>query len=227
MSLIMNRWLEEYQLFLFDFDGLLVNTEEIHYQAYIRMCAERGFHLDWDFSQYCDIAHYSSEGLEEKVYAQFPKLKEMEPNWDVLYSEKKRAFLELIQEGAVHLMPGTEKLLKILQKAGVKRSVVTHSLNELVSSIRKQNPILDSIPHWFTRENYNQPKPNPECYIKAIGALAKEGDKVIGFEDTPRGLQALLKTKATPILVCTTPYPEIPSFLKQGVLHYPSLEAFC
>ena len=31
------RWISEYQLFLFDLDGLLVNTEELHYQAYKNM----------------------------------------------------------------------------------------------------------------------------------------------------------------------------------------------
>ena len=31
-------WIKKYQLFLFDFDGLLVNTEEMHFLAYKQMC---------------------------------------------------------------------------------------------------------------------------------------------------------------------------------------------
>src|ERR1700722_13196293 len=100
------RWIHNFNLFLFDFDGLLVNTEEIHYMAYKRMFAGRGLSLTWDFNYYCTLAHYSAEGLRDQVYAQFPVLKEIEPSWPVLYAEKKQAIIDLLNEGKVNLMPG-------------------------------------------------------------------------------------------------------------------------
>jgi HAD superfamily hydrolase (TIGR01509 family) len=218
------NWLNEFQLFLFDFDGLLVNTEEIHHKAYIRMCAQRGFTLDWDFSYYCSIAHYSSSGLEEQIYNTFPDLKKIEPRWDILYAEKKQAFLDLIHEGHVGLMPYAEEVLLLLAKEKVQRCVVTHSASQLIARIREQNPILNTIEHWITREHYSQPKPHPECYLKTISLLAKDHEKVIGFEDTPRGINALLGTRAKPVLICSTNFPEIPYFLNHNVLHYPSLK---
>lgn len=217
------HWIHKYQLFLFDFDGLLVNTEEIHYLAYKKMCADRGVDFNWDFESYCHIAHYHSDGLGQKMYAEFPQLHAQEPSWAVLYAEKKKAIIDLVTHGAVQLMPGVKELLLALEKAGINRCVVTHSPVELINAIRNQHPILDSIPHWITREQYSHPKPNPECYIKAIEFLAKPGDKVIGFEDTPRGLRALLGTKATPVLVCQINYPEIPDFIAMGVTHVKSL----
>lgn len=219
------HWIQDYQLFLFDFDGLLVNTEEIHYLAYKRMCAQRGVNFDWDFESYCRVAHYSATGLKEKMYKQYPKLFEQEPSWNVLYSEKKQAIIDLIKEGAVRLMPGAESLLLALHDANIPRCVVTHSPDELVSVIREQNPVLNTIPSWFTREHYAQPKPHPESYLKAIETLAAPEDKVIGFEDTPRGLTALMGTRATPVLICEINYPEIPDFVAQGVFHFPTLDS--
>jgi beta-phosphoglucomutase len=219
------RWVYGFDLFLFDFDGLLVNTEEIHYLAYKRMCANRGYDLDWNFNRYCQIAHYSVEGLRDQIYARFPKLRKIEPSWDVLYAEKKQAIFDLLNEGAVYLMPGVEKLLKVLEETKIPRCVVTHSSDSLVSVIRKQNPILNTIPNWFTREHYTQPKPHPECYQKAIEKLAKPKDKVIGFEDTPRGLRALLATTAKAVLISQMEYPEIPSFLLSGALYYPTFDS--
>jgi beta-phosphoglucomutase len=219
------RWVHDFQLFLFDFDGLLVNTEEIHYLAYKRMCARRGVYLDWDFNYYCSIAHYSADGLREKIYEQYPQLRESESSWAVLYAEKKQAIVDLLNEGAVYPMPGVEELLIGLEAASIPRCVVTHSPDELISIVRRKNPILNTIPHWITREHYSQPKPNPECYFKAIEMFAKPEDKVIGFEDTPRGLRALLETRAKPVLICQANYPEIPSFLEQGAIHFPSLDA--
>lgn len=216
------QWIHEFQLFLFDFDGLLVNTEEIHYMAYKRMCAQRGVDLTWDFDYYCRVAHYSAEGLREQLYAQYPQLKAIESSWDVLYAEKKRAVIELLNEGAIHPMPGVEKLLTALEKASIPRCVVTHSADELVSIARRKNPILNSIPVWLTREHYSHPKPHPECYLKAIEKLAKPHDRIIGFEDTPRGLKALMQTRAKAVLICQAHYPEIPSFVQSGVLHFPT-----
>lgn len=219
------EWINQYQLFLFDFDGLLVNTEELHFFAYKKMCALHGFKLDWDFDTYCQAAHYSAEALRDQIYGQFPELKAQFPDWKVLYAEKKQALMDLVANGTVHLMPGAERLLKALEKANIKRCVVTHSPDDLVNAIRRQIPILDTIPDWITRHDYTHPKPHPECYIKAIEKFAHNGDRIIGFEDTPRGVKALMPTQAQAVMISRVRYPEIPMFMKHGVLHYPSLDA--
>lgn len=217
-------WIHNYDLFLFDFDGLLVNTEELHYLAYKKACADRGVHLDWSFDTYCKIAHYTSEGLRERIFAEHPQLK-AEVSWEQFYGEKKNAIVDLLQRGVVHPMPGVVRLLTELEKANIDRCVVTHSPNELISIIREKNPIFDTIPHWITRENYSHPKPHPECYLKAIATHGSGEAKVIGFEDTPRGIKALMQTPAVSVLVCTVKYPEIDLFKKQGVVHFPTIDA--
>ena len=194
-------WIHHYQLFLFDFDGILVDTEELHYQAYLKICADRGFELPWDRATYMSYALYSATGVKEGVYGALPQLERQEPSWDVLYQEKKRAYFQLLQDEAVSLMPGVESLLTALENSGIKRCVVTHSPSEQIQLIRKQNPVLDSIPHWITREHYSQPKPSPECYQKAISCHKTTNDRVIGFEDSPRGLKALLGTDADAVFV--------------------------
>ena len=218
------QWIHQFDLFLFDFDGLLVNTDEIRFLAYKTMCAHYGIDLDWDFNQYCQSAHYNSDKLRQDLQRDFPKLFEIESNWDVLYAIKKAAVLNLLYHGSVHLMPGVEKLLSALKEENISRCVVTHSPNELIELVRTKNPILNTIPNWVTREHYHHPKPNPECYLKAIEMISKESDRIVGFEDTPRGLEALLQTRVKPVMICEAKYPEIPAFLKKGVLHFTSLE---
>lgn len=219
------QWIHQYQLFLFDFDGLLVNTESLHFQAYQRMCAARGFPLNWSFDRYSDAAHHHATGLRDRIYAEFPALQAQEPDWNILYAEKKKAFLNLLKEGAAELMPGAADLLLALKEADIKRCVVTHSSITLIQTIRHQNPILDSIPHWLTREDYSNPKPDPECYQTAIKRLAQNGEQVIGFEDSPRGLNALLQTSAKPVLICPQDSPYLKHLLKNELAYYPSFTA--
>ena len=215
------KWIRDFQLFLFDFDGLLVNTEHLHYQAYVNMLAARGFTCDWSFLRFCELAHFDSHTLRTQIYAEFPGI---EPNWTILYEEKKRCYFELISSGKVELMPGVEKLLRALEKENIRRLVATNSLREQIEHLRSQHPVLQTIPHWITREDYSNPKPSPECYLRAIQLYGKAGDKIIGFEDSIRGLQALRQTAALPVLICPSHHPLLEIAMEKGVVHYESLD---
>lgn len=217
------KWIEDYQLFLFDFDGLLVNTEELHLAAYQQMCKQRGFSLSWDLNRFSKAAHHSSEGLREQIYAELPGLYAMEPDWTILYAERKEAYLDLLNKGKISLMPGVSNLLTALEKANIRRCVVTHSALDSINLIKKQLPILDTIPCWITRENYTMPKPDPECYLAAIRKYSLSGDRIIGFEDVPRGLKALKQTAAKPVLICPSEMYYLESY--PGIKHFPSFEA--
>ncbi len=216
------KWIRQFQLFLFDFDGLLVNTEHLHFQAYVNMLAHRGFKLDWSFARFCELAHLNATALKEGIYAEFPDL---DPNWGQLYEEKKVAYLDLLVTGKVELMPGAEVLLKELATAGIRRCVVTNSLLEQTIAIRSQHDTLKTIPHWITREDYSKPKPDPECYLRAIEMYGVKGGRIIGFEDSLRGLRALKGTPALPVLVCPAHHPLLEMATEGGVLRFETLSS--
>ncbi|NNM44103.1 MAG: HAD family phosphatase [Chlamydiae bacterium] len=203
-------WIDKYQVFLFDFDGLLVNTEYLHFEAYRRMTAERGHHLTWDYDRFVGIAHLSSSGLKDTIYDELPALYAEEPNWSVLYQEKKTSYEKLLQEGTLELLPGVKEVLEALQKTNKKRAVVTNSTKAQTEAIKKALPILQTIPMWITREDYKNPKPHPECYKIAVEKLAQSGDMVVGFEDSTRGIKALLDAGVkNAVLICPSNHPQL------------------
>lgn len=214
------QWIKKFQFFLFDFDGLLVNTEHLQFQAYVNMLARRGYKLNWNFAQFCEVAHLNATALKEALYVEFPDL---EPNWEMIHQEKKEEYLSLILTGKVELMPGAEALLSALAQESIRRCVVTNSSLNQTQAIRSQQPILQSIPFWVTREDYANPKPNPEGYLRAIELYGQPGDRIIGFEDTLRGLQALQQTSAFPVLICPHHHPLLEIAASGGALHFESL----
>jgi len=216
-------WVENFDLFLFDFDGLLVDTEPLHYRAYVEVLAQRGFLLDWSFERFCGLAHLSASALREAFYAKWPDL---DPDWEKIYADKKNAYLELVQRGEIKLMKGVEKLLTLLKEKEMRRCVVTHSPQEQIDLICSRLPLLNTIPHWVTRHQYKDPKPHPECYQKAIELYAHKGDRIIGFEDSIRGWQALRQTEAKAILICSIEYPLIGEALALGAISFPSFDVF-
>lgn len=217
------KWIEQFDLFLLDFDGLLVDTERLHFAAYVAMCQKHGFNLEWDFDRYCLIAH-RDVGISEAIYKEFPELYVKEPDWNVLYAEKKQAYLDLLKQGKLTLLPGVENFLKALSIRKIKRCVVTNSLEEHVKFIRNALPILDTIPVWITREQYARAKPAPDGYMKAIELLADASDRIVGFEDTYRGIQALRSTSAKPVLICHDTHPQLTEVSLKGIKRFSSLE---
>lgn len=123
-------------------------------------------------------------------------------------------------------MPGASELLYALAEAGVKRCVVTHSAADLAASLCAQHPALQTVPYWLTRESYNNPKPDPECYQKAIALFAEPHEAVIGLEDSPRGLQALAGTRADRVLIPSSSDLSVSPEVLGGALYFPSLCAF-
>lgn len=219
----MFKWIHEYDLILFDFDGLLVNTEELHFAAYQAMCRARGHTLPWSLEQFFSAAHLSAEGLKTAIYKEFPALYQQEPRWEVLYAEKKQAYMRLLQEGRLALMPGVEPLLKALKQANIARCVVTNSTHEQVECIKSIITELKSIPHWVTREQYSKPKPDSECYRLAMSKYGHPGAQVIGFEDSLRGYQALAGSGAQAVLICPSYHPQMQN-LPSGIRHLETFE---
>ena len=218
------EWIQQFTFFLFDLDGLLVNTENIHFRAYKKMCKDRGFDLLWDLTKYYSIAQQDADAVKKALYQEFPELETRGPRWEVLYKEKKEAFLHIAATEEIPLLPGAKELLLALESAGIKRCVVTHSPLALVEVLREQNPLLHTIPHWFTREDYKNPKPAPDGYEIAIHTLAKEDDRIIGFEDSDRGMRALMQTRAFPILVNPLDASTRKKYRELGCLTFSSLE---
>ncbi|MCF7806749.1 MAG: HAD family phosphatase [Simkaniaceae bacterium] len=205
----MFNWIQNFDLLCFDFDGLLVNTEDLHYEAYKIMLLKHGYHLPWSFQQYCLEAHLSTAILRNAVYGLFPDLEQREPSWETLRQEKQKIYQNLIEQHRLKLMPGVGDLLKRLHQFNANACVVTNSTHEQVDQIRKLLPELNLIKNWLTREDYTHSKPKPDGYLKALQLFLRKGGRAVGFEDTMKGVTALIGANIHPVLIRPGTYPPI------------------
>lgn len=214
----MFEWVTRFDLLCFDFDGLLVNTEDLHYEAYKQMLLKRGYHLPWSFQAYCLEAHVSTAVLRNAIYGLFPDLEREEPRWETLRQEKQQIYQQLLSEHRIKLMEGVPQLLHTLNQSQTKACVVTNSTTQQVDEIRNLLPQLNSINHWITRELYENPKPKPDGYLLALERLADPSDRIVGFEDTMKGIHSLVAANISPVLIRPPSYPplqvpcDIPTF---------------
>ncbi len=202
-------WIEEFDLFLFDFDGLLVDTEPLHYAAFMNLCEKHGYALEWDLSDYCKVAHSGGFALKEKLCSLYPHLEKEQGSWESFYKEKEPLLYEEFDQKGLKLMPGADELLEQLSSRKKAFCVATHSKRVWTEHIVQQLPSLQRIPLWVTREDFSQPKPSPESFLQAIDRMHGHDKRVIGFEDAPRGVRALQQTPAKRVLVQQEPlFPE-------------------
>jgi beta-phosphoglucomutase len=210
-------------MILLDFDGLLVDTEFLHYQAYLQAVNDLGGSLALSFEEYIDISLKGAQAIKKVIDEQCPDLEKRGIPWEQVYSCKKETLLQIVREKPVSLMPGVPELLKWISANKKKASVVTNSPRVLIELVKEKQPLLDQIPHWITREDYKEQKPHPECYQLAKTRYCQASDRVVGFEDSPKGMRALLAAKVPAIMVC--PYSQIQSeeFEERGEKRFYSL----
>lgn len=203
------------KLVLFDFDGLLVDTEKLHYLAYQEALTNWKSPLDIDFFTYISLAHEASgNGLKEFVYKLYPNLS---GKWQTIRYEKLQIYSKLIQD-KVTLMPFVEEFIAFVKELKIQTCVVTNSLKSDIETIKKRLPSLYKIPTWVTREDYERPKPYPDGYLKALALHPTiHASEAIGFEDTLKGIEALKKANILPILICDPSHPQLKNL--EGTLH--------
>ena len=219
------KWTSDISSIFFDFDGLLVNTEALHFAAYQQMLRQNGVNLSWSFDHFISLAHKSAQGLRLYLKAKAPQLFQTKP-WSILYGEKKTTYLTLLNTEEVKWMPGAEEMLETVREAELVHGVVTNATQKEIELIRQKIPRLREVSYWITREDYKEPKPAPDGYLKAL-EMIKKGKRAIGFEDTLKGVYALEKAGITPILICSPTHPQMKDISNPRFLyHSPSLTAF-
>lgn len=176
------------EAFLFDLDGLLVDSEPMHFAAFTSTAKSFGYQIPWDFRTYCHKAHTQSLGLKKAFLELFP---EAESVWHDLYHTVKLNFSKLIEISPLELMPGVNEFLDMIIEKNKKFAVVTNSSTPMVLAIMSKQPLLKKIPLWITREDYVNAKPLPDGYLKALTILGVDSSKACGFEDSPRGVKSL------------------------------------
>jgi len=218
------HWILDYQAIFFDFDGLLVNTEHLHYEAYRQMLLQNDSSFPWDFPTFASIAHKSSTGLCQTITSYNPELVERK-GWETLYNEKKACYQNLLKQGCLELMSGADQVLNLVKGADIPHCVVTNSTREQVELIQQHLPILKQIPLWVTREDYANPKPAPDGYLKAIEIMNIQGKK-IGFEDALRGIRSLQSAHIDPVLICPPDHPQMEEASKEAYPYFSSFHDF-
>jgi HAD superfamily hydrolase (TIGR01509 family) len=166
--------------YIFDFDGVLVKTMEMHYEAYKRAMEEAGVPIVRD--QFFRQAGMT--GREQIKY--FADLAGVEADVEKIYRRKGELAQDHPERAA--RIECNLALLRTLRAAGVPAAIATGSSRPSIIPIMKKFRIeVDAI---ASSEDVKRGKPNPDLFLFAAEKLGVEPRNCVVVEDSDVGIEA-------------------------------------
>jgi len=193
------------QAILFDFDGVLADTEPLHWECWSEVIRPLGMSLSWqDYKAHC-IGISDREFLETLGRVSTPphSIDELWP----LYPMKKQMLADRACTGTL-ISKEIKQLLEDL--SGYQLAVVTSSATAEIRAILQAENILSLFQTCVYGDQVQNLKPNPEPYLTAMQRLGVT--RAIVLEDSGPGIRS---GRAAGCEVLEIRHPsEVPSLLR-------------
>jgi HAD superfamily hydrolase (TIGR01509 family) len=176
---------------IFDVDGTLAETEELHREAFNQTFREFDLAWHWDQERYHTLLKIT--GGKERMLAHAASLGINDFDPLPLHKRKTTLYNEMLAQGAISLRPGVEALIRKAKEKDLRLAIATTTSRKNVETLIRVT--LGGDPHhWFeaicTGEDVAIKKPDPEVYQVALSRLALTARDAIAFEDTKNGVLA-------------------------------------
>lgn len=186
---------------IFDFDGTLVDTMTLHYEAYRRAFAEMGLDLSWpDFA-----AHIGGTGRE--TIPRFLGGRAAPWSVDAIHRRKRDLFADLLATVEVAVLP-TARLLPLFS-GRTPLAIASSGSRQGIESILRRLGWQDYFAALVTGEDVARGKPAPDAFLLAAARLEVPPGDCLVFEDTDDGVAAALAAGMSVIDVRCTPRPAV------------------
>jgi putative hydrolase of the HAD superfamily len=165
---------------IFDFDGLLVDTETATLEAWRQIHAEDGYEAD-PRVLHAVIGHVD---VVADLWVAYPASHDR--------ARLEARFVELTRQRCreAPVLPGVLPLLDAARAAGLRLAVASNSSHRHVDGHLAARGLLDRFSAIVCREDVPRGKPEPDLYVTALAHLGLPADGAIAFEDSLPGHHA-------------------------------------
>jgi HAD superfamily hydrolase (TIGR01509 family) len=166
--------------YIFDFDGVLVNTMEAHYTCYKKILSEVGVPIN-------KKEFYRLAGKTGKEMAlHFCNKAKKEVDIEEIYNKKGLLYKKYFDY--IKPINSNIQLFKKLKQSGIPVAIASGSSRPSITPVAKKYGLIpDAI---VTSEDVKRGKPNPDLFLKAAELLSISPKKCIVIEDSETGVLA-------------------------------------
>ncbi|MEH2274643.1 MAG: beta-phosphoglucomutase [Nostoc sp.] len=174
------------QGFIFDLDGVLTDTAELHYLAWQKLADEEGIPFNREANEALrGVSRRASLMLilKDRPYS--------EAQIEEMMERKNRYYVELMQKMTPQdLLPGAIAFLDELRQAGIKIGIGSGSKN--ARTVIERLGIANKIDAIADGYSVQEPKPAPNLFLYAAKQLGLEPEQSVVVEDAAAGVEAAL-----------------------------------
>ena len=182
---------------IFDFNGIIVDDEPIHFELFRRVLAEEGLNLTEE-DYYGRYLGFDDRGAFTAAYRDHGRrLDEAEL---IRLIERKSAYYQKAIQTEVKIFPGVQTLVANLART-FPVAVASGALRHEIETILSTAGLLKHFAVIISAEDVNQGKPDPEIFLKALARLndrLENGPPIVAaeclvIEDSKEGIRGALR----------------------------------
>jgi HAD superfamily hydrolase (TIGR01509 family) len=177
---------------IFDLDGVLIDSEELHYRAYCTVLAPEGISIDRSVYGREWISAGHGPEWAHQTYALPYSAEELKRRKGPVYRE--------LLENELTAMPGAAACLERLSRE-FPLAVATNSGRDDVEYVLARLGLREFLADVVTRERYERAKPEPDAFLAAASALGRPPSGCLVVEDSLRGLRAAVAARIACVAV--------------------------
>ena len=194
---------------LFDFDGVIVNSEPLHFYAFHEVLKTERIEISED-EYYREIIGFDDRGAFRKIFER--RNRPLEPKTLLaLMARKSGIMMDLIQDRRFTALPGVEEFVRSLWRTR-PLAICSGALREEIEAMLEGVSLRDCFQVIVAAEDVAVGKPDPSGYLLTLKLLSEKTKKTLApadclvVEDAPTVIRSV-KSVGFPTLGVATSYP--------------------
>jgi HAD superfamily hydrolase (TIGR01509 family) len=184
---------------IFDFDGLIMDTETTEVQAWQEVYAE--YEQEFPVETWVrDVVGSSITNMQPARHLRALTGQEL----DEAALDQRTLRVRLAKQAVAPAMPGVEARLEEARQMGLRLALASSSKHAWVDGYLRQLGLFGYFEVIKCREDVERIKPEPDLFLKALEGLGLEAGEALAFEDSPNGIRA---AKRAGLRVVAVPNP--------------------
>jgi beta-phosphoglucomutase len=183
---------------LWDLDGVLADTSELHYQSWVQALDEFGMEITREFFQ----SHFGQNNHLTLSHLLGDKAN---PEFVDKISDLKEVYFRLLIRGQTQLFPGVKLWLETFSQSGVKMAIASSAPQENIEALVDQLAIRSYFDALVTGHSL-PPKPQPAVFLLAAERIGIPPAGCVVIEDSIAGVEAARRA-GMKCLAVTTSHP--------------------
>lgn len=170
---------------IFDMDGVIVDTEPVHYYAYRQHFSQLG--IDVPDEMYATFTGNSTKNVYQRLKEAFTLTDEVEG----LVGQKRQIFNDAFDSKEdLDLLPGVGTLIEDLHNNGFQLILASSSAKVTIERVFRRFGLHKYFTHIVSGEDFPRSKPDPAIFEKAAALSGVPKSECIVIEDSTAGVRA-------------------------------------